>query len=488
MATKDETRSERALDRERQPRAAGRNPRDNAAKRTFTRLLADVERHAPAPLGAELTTVLRAYVVHLEAEAALAEPTRRAYLGDLHRYLLHVLGVGEGAARTPARTQAVVFSAPAVRAFLARRVEQSDRASVARALASLRSFFAFATRDGGVANPTEIVASPKVPKKLPVHLGVDDIEQILTTVARCARTGNVKRRSRWLRNRALLEVIYSCGLRASEVVALDWQDIDENVGVLRVEHGKGDKQRVVPVGDEALAALGEYRSDWSEPRLERDAVFLNLRGGRLNVRSVGRILDECIRRAAIQTKASPHALRHSFATHLLDGGADLRSIQELLGHASLSTTQRYTHVSLEPPDGGLRRGAPDAPGHRRNRSPRVALHGPPSSPCAAAATWSSAATARSRIGQTVVKRHARKVRRLDDGRVLGGLRRRRPPTRIALFERFESKLEEYGGNLARAAVELAKDWRTDRVLRRLEALLIVADTRADASCSPAPAT
>ena len=346
MVTIGKRRSKQATDRPQPTDRTQRKAREGAANRTFTRLLADVERHAPVPLAAELTTLLRAYAVHVEAEAALAEPTRRAYLGDLHRYLLHVFGVGEGAARTPARTRAVVFSAQAVRGFLARRVEQTDRASVARALASLRSFFAFATRDAGEGNPTEVVVSPKVPKKLPVHLGVDDIERILQTAARGARTGRGKRRSRWLRNRAMLEVIYSCGLRASEVVALDWHDIDESVGVLRVEHGKGDKQRVVPIGEEALQSLREYRSDWSEPKLVHDAVFLNLRGRRLNVRSVGRILDECIRRAALQTKASPHALRHSFATHLLENGADLRAIQEMLGHASISTTQRYTHLDL----------------------------------------------------------------------------------------------------------------------------------------------
>ena len=188
MATKDKIRSGRANDSAQRPDRSERGQRSGAAKRTFARLLADIERHAPAPLAAELTTLLHAYALHLEVEAALAEPTRRAYLGDLHRYLLHVLGVGEGAARVPARTRAVVFSAPAVRGFLARRIEQTDRTSVARALASLRSFFAFTTRDGGEANPTEVVTSPKLAKKLPVHLGVDDIERILRTAARGART------------------------------------------------------------------------------------------------------------------------------------------------------------------------------------------------------------------------------------------------------------------------------------------------------------
>jgi integrase/recombinase XerC len=326
--------------------AVDRAARDRSAKRVLTRLFADLERHAPPPLGEELKTLLGAYATHLDAEAALAGPTRRAYLGDLHRYLRHVLGVGDGAARVPARTRAVVFSAVAVRGFLARRLEQTDRSSVARSLASLRSFFAFSTRDAGEGNPTEVVASPKVPKKLPVHLDVGDIEKILRTAARNTRTGSGKKRSRWLRNRAMVEIIYSCGLRASEVVALDWQDVDGDLGVLRIERGKGGKQRIVPVGGEAVSALEEYRSGWSEPKLEHEAIFLNLRGRRLNVRSVGRILDECIHRAALQTKASPHALRHSFATHLLENGADLRAIQEMLGHASISTTQKYTHLDL----------------------------------------------------------------------------------------------------------------------------------------------
>jgi integrase/recombinase XerC len=182
---------------------------------------------------------------------------------------------------------------------------------------------------------------------LPVHLDERDVEAILREAARMARRGTPKARSRWLRNRALLEVIYSCGLRASEVVALDWHDLDESLGVVRIERGKGNKQRVVPIGDDAVAALNDYRGGWSEPVGDRSAVFLNLRGGRLNVRSVGRVLDECIRRAALQTKASPHALRHSFATHLLENGADLRAIQEMLGHASISTTQKYTHLDLK---------------------------------------------------------------------------------------------------------------------------------------------
>jgi integrase/recombinase XerC len=323
-----------------------RSKNRGSAERALDRLLDELTRHSSPALAAALATHVRAYATHLEAEAALSEPTRRAYLGDLHRFLSHsIRGDGNGA-RAPAKTVAALFTPYAIRAFLAKRLEQTDRASVARAHASLRSFFAFATRDIDQMSPIEMVSPPKVSKRLPAHLDVDSIERILRTALRMAQTGSTRTRSRWLRNRALLEVVYSCGLRASEVVALDWPCIDENLGVVRVERGKGGKQRVVPIGRDALDALDAYRRDWSEPCRDDDAVFLNLRGNRLSVRSVGRVLDECIRRAAVQTKASPHALRHSFATHLLENGGDLRAIQEMLGHSSISTTQRYTHLDL----------------------------------------------------------------------------------------------------------------------------------------------
>jgi integrase/recombinase XerC len=316
------------------------------AARALERVLADIAAHAEPALAETLTALARSYAVHLEAEAALSEPTRRAYLGDLRRYLRHALGATAGVPRARAPSEATLFSPVAIRAFLATRMTETDRASVARSLASLRSFFAFGSRESGRASPTDVVSAPKVPKRLPVHLDEKDVESILRVATRAARAGSPKARSRWLRNRALLEVIYSCGLRASEVVALDWHDIDRSLGVLRVERGKGNKQRIVPIGADATSALDDYHGGWSEPVGDKSAVFLNLRGSRLNVRSVGRILDECIRRAALQTKASPHALRHSFATHLLENGADLRAIQEMLGHASISTTQKYTHLDL----------------------------------------------------------------------------------------------------------------------------------------------
>jgi site-specific recombinase XerD len=225
-------------------------------------------------------------------------------------------------------------------------VEGASRTTAARKLASLRAFFSFACRDGGRADPTEVVLSPRVPRHLPVHLGVEDVECILRATYSAAANARDGKRDSWLRDAALLEVLYSAGLRASELVALDWPAIDFNLGVARVERGKGGKQRIVPVGDEALDALDRYRKQWRRARVDEAAVFLNARGRRLSVRSVGRILNRCLRAAAVATKASPHALRHSFATHLLESGADLRAIQEMLGHASISTTQRYTHLDL----------------------------------------------------------------------------------------------------------------------------------------------
>ena len=179
-----------------------------------------------------------------------------------------------------------------------------------------------------------------------MHLDVEDMQAVLSAPVAAAEKARGPKRQLWLRDSALLEVLYSCGLRASELVALDWGHIDFDLGIARVERGKGGKQRVVPIGNEAIDALERYRTAWTEPRLDHTAIFLNARGRRLDVRSVGRVLDRCLRRAAVTINASPHALRHSFATHLLEHGADLRAIQEMLGHVSISTTQRYTHLDL----------------------------------------------------------------------------------------------------------------------------------------------
>jgi len=231
----------------------------------------------------------------------------------------------------------------AVRAFLAWLTRQRKKSSVGRKVAALKSFFAYLMATRKIAkDPLGLIQSPKQDKPLPTFLTVDDAFQLLDSV-------KVKT-SLDARDRAVLEVFYSTGIRVSELVGLNWADIDVQLGIIRVV-GKGAKERIVPIGEMALGALEKYaeeqRKRWNRACDGKAAVFLNQRGGRITTRSVARIVEKHLKRAGIPIKMGPHGLRHSFATHLLNGGADLRSIQELLGHASLSTTQRYTHLNLD---------------------------------------------------------------------------------------------------------------------------------------------
>lgn len=230
-----------------------------------------------------------------------------------------------------------------LRAFLTALLRRNRKSSVGRKLSSVKVFFRFLLRRRMLsADPTAGLSTPKKEQQLPVHISVDDMVRLLESPPQDTPPGR--------RDRAMLEMVYSAGLRVSELVGLDWADIDRDLQLLRVR-GKGRKERVVPFGDRALAALDMYKTQIPElcPRCLWDtkAVFLNRRGQRLTTRSVARLVDQYVLAAGISTKASPHALRHSFATHLLNAGADLRAIQELLGHSSLSTTQRYTHVNMD---------------------------------------------------------------------------------------------------------------------------------------------
>jgi integrase/recombinase XerC len=193
------------------------------------------------------------------------------------------------------------------------------------------------------ANAATGVRTPKTERKLPRHLRPGEVENLLEAPA--ARTDRLA-----VRDRALLELLYATGLRVGELCALDWRDIDLGGRVLRVM-GKGGKERMVPFGVPARDALYAWLREWEGLRTaapgHAEPVFLNARGGRLSARSVRRLLDRAVAEASLDASVSPHALRHTFATHLLEGGADLRAIQELLGHSSLATTQRYTHLDLE---------------------------------------------------------------------------------------------------------------------------------------------
>jgi integrase/recombinase XerC len=232
-------------------------------------------------------------------------------------------------------------SSDAVRAYLQWLDHNGGKpASLARKLAAVRSFYRYLTRRGVIGhNPVDGMRTPKQPKFLPRILTKDDADALMTFPAG-ETVGS-------LRDRALLETLYSTGARVSELVALDLGDVQESEGLVRLQ-GKGRKERIVPIGELALESIRRYRN--SLPRLSAPlpnrALFCNQRGGRLTSRSVARIVTRYSSRLA-GGAVSPHTLRHSFATHLLDEGADLRSIQEMLGHASLSTTQRYTHVATD---------------------------------------------------------------------------------------------------------------------------------------------
>lgn len=214
-------------------------------------------------------------------------------------------------------------------------------ATVARRLACLRSFFRYCNREGICdTNPARPLRTPRAGRKLPHFLTTEEVGRLLTAPPATQYDG--------LRDRAILETMYSGGLRVAELVGLSVSDLDRSSGILRVL-GKGRKERIAPVGSFALKALDHWlqvrRPDLRASEADQNALFLNRFGRRLTTRSIGRMLEKHIATTGLSSQTSPHTLRHSFATHLLDGGADLRSVQELLGHKSLTTTQIYTHVS-----------------------------------------------------------------------------------------------------------------------------------------------
>lgn len=289
-----------------------------------------------------LSPLIERFLKHLADERALSTHTLRAYRGDLTRFLDFLST--EFLAREPKKIRLQEVDSMAVRSFLAHLTRQSvGRRSQARALSALRSLFRFACRQGVLqSNPAAGVRSPKQEQPLPRHLRPGEVERLIE-----APQGDEPLA---LRDRAILELLYASGLRVSELVSLDWEHLDLASRVLRVM-GKGGKERMVPFGRPAQQALETWLGAWEQLRTKNsgtaEPVFLNYRGGRLSDRSIRRIIDRSVQTAAIAGGVHPHTLRHTFATHLLEGGADLRAIQELLGHSSLATTQRYTHLEVE---------------------------------------------------------------------------------------------------------------------------------------------
>jgi len=280
---------------------------------------------------------IRAFDVWLRAERNLSEHTRRAYLSDVRQFAAFL---GEGVEPSQVDGERVF-------AFLAERHGRLHPASLGRKLAALRCFFRHRVREGGcAADPTAGIPMPRTPKRLPKPLAVDDCEALAEAPAPPGADGE-----RALRDRALVEVLYGTGLRVGELASLDVRDADLRRAELRV-WGKGGKERVVPLPAEARAALTAYLALRERPGILGEPLFTSLsrrRGPprRLGPRDVRRVLAARARAARLAEPVHPHRLRHSYATHLLDMGADLREIQELLGHASLSTTQKYTAVSAE---------------------------------------------------------------------------------------------------------------------------------------------
>jgi integrase/recombinase XerC len=298
------------------------------------------------PDRASLPPELQKFAAHLEEERRASPHTVKAYLTDLAQYAEYLSSVG----------QPIVPSSPAlVRAWLARAAGDAGATSLGRKLSAIRSLYRFLVKDGlAESNPARAVSGPKRPKRLPAVLPEEEVAALVEAPGREqddeAATGDpVTARLLALRDAAFLELLYGGGLRVSELTGLDVDELDLAGGLVRVL-GKRRKERIVPIGRSAGEALRRYL-ETSRPMLAagkgggaRGALFLNVRGGRLSTRSVARRLDRWVRAIGLQRHVHPHVLRHCFATHLLGNGADLRGIQELLGHASLSTTQRYTHL------------------------------------------------------------------------------------------------------------------------------------------------
>lgn len=292
-------------------------------------------REKRGPLGAEIEE----FLTYARYERNFSARTLQAYRSDLTEFQGYLTRD-----RKDVHLELKQIDHIGIREFLAHLYGRGNaKSTVARKLATLKSFFRFLHREGRIGlNPARLVKSPRLGKRAPRVLSIPQIESILTAPTADSAKG--------LRDRALLEMLYATGVRVGELVGLDITDISFNQGLIRVR-GKGRKERIVPFGDQARTALEAYLPERlkllrKKAGGDHDALFLNLRGGRLSARSVHDKVAESVNRAALSLRVHPHLFRHSFATHLLNNGADLRAVQELLGHQSLSTTQRYTHLSM----------------------------------------------------------------------------------------------------------------------------------------------
>jgi len=285
--------------------------------------------------------IIQDFQIYLEVERNVSAHTRVAYIADIQEFarFLHNNNF--------IKSQDEIINAEPenIREYLSYLYRQKvKKVTVNRKVSSLRAFYKYVLRTGKIKNnPAEMIQTLKTEKYMPIFLSVDEMFELLKAQDESSVLS--------LRNRAMLEIFYSSGLRLSELAGLDLIDLDFNQKLVKVR-GKGRKERIVPVGGPALKAVQEYLGKIGEIRKDtsgdifKKPLFLNARGERITTRSIARIVNEITSKSGIGRKISPHALRHSFATHLLNAGADLRSIQELLGHESLSTTQKYTAVNI----------------------------------------------------------------------------------------------------------------------------------------------
>ena len=291
-------------------------------------------------------TLIDSFIESLVTEKGYSDHTRRAYRNDILHFFSFLTEshhpAGAGSKGKP-MVDLKRIDGIMVRGYLGFLHRKNKKTTIARKLSAIRSFFKFLVKKGVISdNPAGLVLTPKQDKTIPVYLSVDEIFRLLDSIQTHTLLD--------LRNRAIFETLYSSGIRVAELAGMNIADVDFSAAILQVS-GKGNKQRMVPVGQKALAAIKAYRTRLQQETggrsANKDPLFLNRFHKRLSPRSIARILQKLVDAIGLLTPVSPHALRHTFATHMLDAGADLRAVQELLGHKSLSTTQKYTHVSID---------------------------------------------------------------------------------------------------------------------------------------------
>jgi integrase/recombinase XerC len=287
---------------------------------------------------------IESFAAALGKASRAADNTVSNYRRDLCDFRRFLLERGAALASAGDEVEPEAITTDHIRGYLSEAMKTLSRATVQRRLFAIKAFFrwreAMATPESAaVANPARPLRSPRAQRRLPAILPEDDVRRLIEADSEDGGPAA-------LRDRAILETLYSSGLRVSELVGLNWRDVDDEVGMVLVRSGKGNKDRMVPIGEPALDALKAWRRAMPKAWELDGPVITNLRGGRLTTRAVENVLAQRIVAAGLGSSITPHGLRHCFATHMLNAGADLRSIQEMLGHASLATTQRYTHVSV----------------------------------------------------------------------------------------------------------------------------------------------